>query len=68
MEPQRFFTPQELCDRWRGTVTVGTLANWRVAGSETKGPTYTKRGRRVLYDLTDIEAYEVACRSGNPTE
>ena len=36
-----------------------TLHQWRMA---SKGPKYFKFGRRVLYDLADIEAWIEACR------
>ncbi|WP_374029804.1 helix-turn-helix transcriptional regulator [Bdellovibrio bacteriovorus] len=49
------FTPEELCALWKNKVSVGTLANWRVAG---KGPKFTKIGREILYRRSDVEAYE----------
>jgi predicted DNA-binding transcriptional regulator AlpA len=36
---------------------TATLAKWRWAGS---GPRYRKLGRRVLYDLRDLEAFIAA--------
>lgn len=45
--------PKELAERWH--VSIGTLANWRVTG---EGPTFLKFGRRVLYPLKEIEAFE----------
>jgi len=47
--------PAELAARWH--ITVGTLANWRSSG---KGPRFIKFGRRVLYPLDSVEAYEKA--------
>lgn len=52
---KNFFTADELVKRWRGNVTVGTLANWRSQGA---GPRFTKIGNTVLYARADIEAYE----------
>jgi hypothetical protein len=46
-------TPEELAERWR--ISKGTLANWRVSG---EGPRYIKFGRRVLYPLSEVEAFE----------
>ena len=46
-------TPKEAADRLR--LTVGTLSNWRVSGG---GPRYIKVGRKVLYPLAEIEAFE----------
>ena len=34
---------------------VNTLANWRVKGD---GPRFIKMGRKVLYPMVEIEAYE----------
>ena len=46
-------TARETAARWK--LNVVTLANWRVQG---KGPKFIKLGRRVLYPLGEIEAYE----------
>jgi hypothetical protein len=48
-------TPEELCERWKGSVTVATLAAWR---ARDIGPAYVKIGRQVLYRLADVEKYE----------
>ncbi len=45
--------PKDLAERWH--VSTGTLANWRVRG---EGPRYLKFGRKVLYRLKEIEAFE----------
>lgn len=46
-------TTQETAARLR--VNVGTLANWRVRG---EGPRFIKLGRKVLYPLAELEAFE----------
>ena len=46
-------TPKETAERLR--TGVATLANWRVQGA---GPRFIKLGRKVLYPLVEIEAYE----------
>ena len=46
-------TPKETADRLR--TSVGTLSNWRVRG---EGPRFIKMGRKVLYPLVEIEAFE----------
>ena len=46
-------TPKEAADRLR--LTVGTLSNWRMQGA---GPRFIKLGRKVLYPLAEIEAFE----------
>jgi hypothetical protein len=53
--PDKYLTPKELEERWRGQVNVRTLANWR---SGNQGPRFVKIGGRVLYRIEDIEAYE----------
>lgn len=39
-------------------VAVSTLAAWRVTGA---GPRYIKFGTRVLYPISEIEAFEKKC-------
>lgn len=50
-----YLSPTELSARWKDRIKVQTLAKWRTL---RQGPTYTKLGGRVLYKLSDIEAYE----------
>ena len=46
-------TPEILAQRWNLNPT--TLSQWRWNG---RGPQYLKLGRRVMYRLEDIEAFE----------
>lgn len=46
-------TTHETASRLR--VRVTTLANWRVRGD---GPRFIKMGRKVLYPMVEIEAFE----------
>src|SRR4051794_31105315 len=55
-----FLTQMELAHRWR--LTGRTLEKWRWI---KRGPPYVKLGRRVLYPLADVEAYEVQQRRSN---
>ena len=55
-------SPTELVKRWRNTISLGTLANWRSAGH---GPRYIKVGGRILYRTDDIERWE-AEQARNP--
>lgn len=51
-------TAPELCARWGGNVSMGTLAAWRLSG---RGPRWFKLGgktSRALYRLGDVIAYE----------
>lgn len=60
-----FLTPPELVERWRGTVTIGTLAVWRSTG---KGPPFTKMGHRVLYPLDTLQQYEKTRQKGEKSD
>jgi hypothetical protein len=55
--------PRRLSEReaaqFLGQVNVRTLQNWRLRGT---GPTYIKLGKRVAYDLRDLEAFVDAGR------
>lgn len=55
--------PKEAAERMR--MSVGTLANWRTSG---EGPRFIKFGRRVLYPLHEIEAFEQRCLRSNTTK
>lgn len=46
-------TTNELAKRLR--LSPGTLNNWRVTG---QGPRFLKVGRKVLYPVAEIEAWE----------
>lgn len=48
-----FLTRDELAQRWQ--MSVCTLENWAV---QRKGPVSKKFGRRVMYRLSDVRAYE----------
>lgn len=54
METQ-YLTPAELVARYKQTVTIRTLANWRSTG---EGPRYTKIGGRVLYPVDAVIKWE----------
>ena len=56
-----FLTPVELVKRWRDQISESTLANWRSAG---QGPAFAKIGGRILYAMSDVEAWEAARKIG----
>ena len=63
----QFLTPAELVARWRGTITLKTLENWRSTG---KGPDFYRPARGVvLYRFSDVDAWEreVAFRQQSAT-
>lgn len=62
MELTHNLTPKEAAYRLR--VAIQTLANWRVKGN---GPRYIKCGRKVLYPVAEIAAFEQAHMKGNTT-
>jgi excisionase family DNA binding protein len=55
----RFLTTEELAN-WLRT-PAETIRYWRHVG---KGPASFKVGRRVLYDVADVEAFLAEARSG----
>jgi len=53
----RYLTPAELVQRYKNTITIRTLANWRSTG---EGPVYTKIGGRVLYPVDGVKSWEAS--------
>lgn len=62
-QAQVHLTPKELAKRLRAN--VNTLANWRWQGV---GPRFIKVGRKVLYPLAEIEAFEQRQLRSNTTQ
>lgn len=64
MTENRFLTPEEVADRYRGSVSVGTLRNWRAMRI---GPSFVKIGKAVLYPAGELDAWDernkVLCRA-----
>lgn len=64
MEDRKFLTAEEVSERYRGGVSVGTLRNWRAMRI---GPAYVKVGKSVLYPVNELEAWDqkniVTCRA-----
>ncbi|MBB6411932.1 helix-turn-helix transcriptional regulator [Mesorhizobium sangaii] len=56
-KPAEHLLEAELAARWR--LSQRTLQRWRGSG---QGPGFLLIGKRVLYRLTDIEAFEAAAR------
>ncbi|MBX9451515.1 MAG: helix-turn-helix domain-containing protein [Mesorhizobium sp.] len=55
MTDNRFLTPEEVSQRYRGTVSPGTLRNWR---SMRIGPSFVKIGKAVLYPVSELDAWD----------
>ncbi len=53
-----YLTPKDLSERWRHSISVPTLANWRCASSRIKGPPYIKAGGRILYPVAKLDEWE----------
>ena len=64
MSETKFLTPEEVADRYRGGISVGTLRNWRAMRI---GPSFLKIGKAILYPLSELEAWDernrVTCRA-----
>ncbi len=65
----KFLTPDEVAERYRGGISVGTLRNWRAM---RLGPSYVKIGKAVLYPLDELDAWDeknkVQCRASKGLE
>ncbi|MGZ3309341.1 MAG: helix-turn-helix domain-containing protein, partial [Xanthobacteraceae bacterium] len=59
-----YLTAEEVSERYRGEITVGTLRNWRAMRI---GPAFIKIGKAVLYPLEELDAWDkanmVTCRA-----
>lgn len=55
MGGKTYLTPSDLVARYKGKVSLRTLANWRSTGIS---PPYTKVNGRVLYPLDALEDWE----------
>lgn len=64
MSEQKFLTADEVSERYRGEISVGTLRNWRAM---RVGPAFVKVGKAVLYPADELDAWDeknlVACRA-----
>jgi len=64
MSERIFLTTEEVSERYRGEITVGTLRNWRAM---RVGPGFVKIGKAVLYPIDALDAWDennlVTCRA-----
>lgn len=60
----KFLTADEVAERYRGEISVGTLRNWR---AQRIGPPFVKIGKSVLYPVQDLDEWDkknlVICRA-----
>jgi hypothetical protein len=69
MVDRKYLTAEEVAERYRGSVSIGTLRNWRAM---RVGPTFVKIGKAILYPEAELSAWEkknmLSCHgSGPPT-
>lgn len=64
MTESKYLTAEEVAERYRGTISIGTLRNWRALRI---GPTFVKIGKAVLYPVSELDAWDqkntVTCRA-----
>jgi hypothetical protein len=64
MADNKFLTAEEVSERYRGEITVGTLRNWRAMRI---GPAFVKVGKAGLYPVDELDAWDqknmVICRA-----
>lgn len=64
MTESKFLTAEEVSQRYRGEIAVGTLRNWR---ARRVGPPFVKIGKAVLYPVQELDAWDkknlVICRA-----
>jgi hypothetical protein len=56
MPDNKFLTAEEVSQRYRGEITVGTLRNWRAMRI---GPAFVKIRKAVLYPVTELDAWDL---------
>lgn len=66
MDGRKYLTAEEVADRYRGSVSLGTLRNWRAM---RLGPSFIKIGKAVLYPVDELDAWDeknrVTCRASS---
>ncbi|HCY54767.1 MAG TPA: DNA-binding protein [Oceanicaulis sp.] len=64
MEHQIYLTAEEVAERYRNEISVGTLRNWRAM---RLGPSFVKIGKAVLYPVHELDEWDrknlVTCRT-----
>jgi hypothetical protein len=64
MPDNRYLTPDEVAERYRGGISLGTLRNWRAM---RVGPSFVRIGKAILYPIEELDAWDqknrVQCRA-----
>ncbi|UPJ50367.1 helix-turn-helix domain-containing protein [Bradyrhizobium sp. 200] len=55
MPDNKYLTAEEVTERYRGEISVGTLRNWRAARI---GPPFIKIGKAILYPAAELDAWD----------
>lgn len=55
LDSDELLTADEVVDRYRGKVSIRTLANWRCSGG---GPEFIKLGGKVFYPKSKLVEWE----------
>ena len=55
MSDPKFLTADEVAERYRGEISLGTLRNWRSARIE---PAFVKIGKAILYPVEQLDAWD----------
>jgi hypothetical protein len=65
MDNRKFLTAEEVSERYRGSISLGTLRNWR---AKRIGTAENKRGKQVRYPIEELDSWDqkniVECRKG----
>ncbi|WP_421738027.1 helix-turn-helix domain-containing protein [Caulobacter sp.] len=55
MADAKYLATDEVAERYRNLVSVGTLENWR---AQRIGPPFVKIGKAVLYPVEELDAWD----------
>jgi len=50
-----YLTAEEVSERYRGEISVGTLRNWRAM---RRGPAFLRVGKAILYPTDALDAWD----------
>lgn len=69
MSEKQLLTAEEVSERYRGMLSLGTLRNWR---SMRIGPSFLKIGKSVLYPVSELQAWDrrnlMKCQHSNQSD
>lgn len=64
VETRKYLTAEEVVERYREEISLGTLRNWRAMRA---GPPFVKIGKAVLYPVQELDDWDkknlVMCRA-----